>query len=579
MEEKKSYNSYRRLLTYLGPYKIAFAIATLGNLLYAAMDVAFLSALEPLTNKGLIGQDLEFMKLVPLYIIAIVFIRSLGAFISGYFMGWIGQNIVQNMRQQLIDSYVHLPCAFYDKNSSGQLLSKVTYNTQQVANACTDALTKLFREGGMIIFAISMLFYTNWKLTLIFLVSAPVIGLIVKFASKRFKRISKNIQNAMGNVTQTAQEIIDGYKVVKTCNSESYESERFEKVVSKNKKQMIKLNLTKSFSTPMIQLIASTAIALVIFYAAFLLAKNELNAGQFVFMLSTMMAILKPLKVISNINSVIQQGITAADSVFEIMDTNRELDDGDILLNDSLSEITFKNVSFSYPDSQNKVLDNVSFSLPKGKTVALVGHSGSGKSTLTSLLLRFYGDFDGQILFDSTPIQSFQLKDLRSQVAYVSQEVVLFDDTVRANIAYGVKEVDEDALMFAAKQAHALEFIDKMEEGFDTNIGENGNRLSGGQRQRIAIARAIYKNSPIIILDEATSALDTKSERHIQNALEALTKNRTTLVIAHRLSTIENADNIVVMEQGKIVEQGSHKSLLAKQSFYAKLHAMQFKED
>lgn len=576
MNKATSKGTYRRLLSYLKEYKLAFIIATIGNLIYALMDVAFLSALEPLTNKGLIDQDIEFMKMVPFYIVGIVFIRGVAAFISTYLMGWIGQHIVQKMRQQLIDNYIYLPSDFYDKNSSGQMLSKITFNTQQVAAASTDAVTKLFRDGGMIIFAISALFYTNWKLTLIFLISAPVIGIIVAVTSKRFKKISRNIQGAMGGVTQVGQEIIDGYKVIKTFNGEKYESKRFGVVAGKNRRQTIKMNLTKAISTPLIQFIASFAIAGVIFFAAILLSKNELNAGEFVFMLSAMIALLKPLKVISNLNSVIQQGITAADSVFEIIDAKKEIDQGKLIFDQELNEIEFSRVNFNYPGSPQNVIKNISFHIKKGETVALVGRSGSGKSTLTNLLLRFHSETAGEILINGTNIKDFSLSSLRKNIAYVSQQTILFDNSVEANIAYAEKDIDQERLIKAAENAHALNFIERLENGFKSTIGESGNQLSGGQRQRLAIGRAIYKDSPIIILDEATSALDTESERHIQAAFDALTKNRTTIVIAHRLSTIENADNIIVLDDGEVVEQGKHKELIKLNGAYAKLHSMQF---
>ncbi|MET1255467.1 lipid A export permease/ATP-binding protein MsbA [Aliikangiella maris] len=570
--------TFKRLLSYLGDYKLMFAIAFVGNVIYALMEVLFIKALEPLTDRGLVGGDIAFMKMVPLYIIGIVFIRGLAGFISSYCMSWIGQHIVQKMRQQLISNYTALPPQFFDDNNSGQLVSKVTFNTQQVAAASTDALTKLFREGIVIIGSIGLLFYTNWQLASIFFISIPIIGVIVNFASKRFKKISKNIQTAMGGVTQTTQEIVDGYKEIKTFGGEKFEEKRFYEAANKNRRQMMKMNVTKAISTPLIQFIASFAIAIVIFYAAVLMELQQLTAGQFIYMLSAMMALLKPLKVISNLNNVIQQGIAAAESVFEIIDTDKEKDQGQKELKYVPQTIQFQNVNFQYPNANMATIKNISLQINQGETIALVGRSGSGKTTLAHLLLRFYELQSGKILFDGTNIDEFTLKSLRHNIAIVSQQVTLFNDTVEANIAYAASTIDQPHLIDSAKKAHADHFIQQFPEGYQTLIGENGSRLSGGQKQRLAIARAIYKNSPIIILDEATSALDTEAERHIQAAMDALTENRTTLVIAHRLSTIEQADKIVVMDNGEIVEQGTHQALLQANGEYARLHAMQFTE-
>lgn len=570
--------TYKRLMKYVGEFKVAFFIAVIGNLIYAGMDILFIALIEPLMDEGLVKGNIEMMKLAPLFILGILLVRGIAAFVSTYFMAWVGQNVVQKLRIQLLESYLTLPSSFFDQHSSGQLISKVTYNTQQVATAASDAITKLVREGGSIIYVIAYLFYTNWRLAAIFFISAPIIAVIVSITSKRFKKISTNIQSAMGGVTQSTQEIVDGYKVIKTFNGEDYEKKRFSKVVNKNRQQNLKLFLTKSISVPLIQLIAAMAMAIVIYFSSYELASGKLSAGEFAAMIFMMMFILKPLKVVSNLNSVLQQGIAAAQDIFSIIDSEKELDKGKLALQQSPKNIQFEQLEFSYDKKQKMVIDKVSFSVNQGETVALVGRSGSGKSTITNLLLRFYSPDSGQIIFDDTDIREYTLESLRRNIGFVSQQVVLFNDSVKANIAYGEKEVNEERLIAAAEKAHATEFIEKMPDGFNTNIGENGSKLSGGQRQRLAIARAIYKNAAIIILDEATSALDTESERHIQEALDALTEHRTTLVIAHRLSTIENADKIVVMEQGTVVEQGTHKELLANNANYAKLHSIQFSE-
>ncbi|MCW8876887.1 MAG: lipid A export permease/ATP-binding protein MsbA [Kangiellaceae bacterium] len=571
--------TYRRLLGYTKQLKMPFIVAVIANLIYAAMDIYFISLTKVLTDEGLLAGEIEILKLAPIVIIGIIFVRGIASVIAVYTMDLVGQTVVRKLREQLINSYISLSSYFFDKNPTGELISKVTFNTQQVANASSDAITKMVREGGSVIGAIGFMFYTNWRLAAIFFLSVPFIAVLVAIASKRFKKVSQNIQNAMGGVTQTTQEIVEGYKVVKTFGGESYEQERFKKVAESNRRQQLKLTLAKAVSVPLIQWIAAFAIAGVIYYSAIEIENQTLTPGEFVAMMLIMMFILKPLKIISNVNVVLQQGIAAAESIFEVLDGEKEKDLGDKALEVAPKKIIFDKVSFRYEDAKSNVIDDVSFSVNRGQTIALVGKSGSGKSTLTNLLLRFYTKNSGAIYFDDNEIDSLTLSSLRQNIAYVSQQVVLFNDTVAANIAYAEDTIDQERLLEAARKAHALEFIEKEPEGFDRVIGENGSRLSGGQRQRLAIARAIYKDSPIIILDEATSALDTESERHIQAALDALTENRTTFVIAHRLSTIENADQIIVMQDGRVVERGTHSSLVETNGIYAKLQAIEFSDN
>jgi subfamily B ATP-binding cassette protein MsbA len=568
---------YKRLLGYIKKAKLAFIIAILGNLVYAAMEATFVWFFKPLIDDVFVPGEIDAMKIAPLVIIVILLIRGIAAVISTYCMSWVGQKVVQSLREQLVQSYMALPVRFFDQNASGNLVSKVTFNVQQVANASSDAITKLAREGGLIIFLVSSLFYLSWRLACIYFISIPIIAIIVKITSKRFKKVSKGIQDAMGDVTQSSQEIVEGYKVVKTYNGESFEQAKFNHVVNRNRQQNLKLILVKAISVPVIQLIAGIALGVVIYFGTIEYAEGRVTGGDLTVILATMMMMLKPLKILSNINMVLQQGIAAAQDVFAILDSQKEIDKGNLKLNHSPTKIAFKGVTFGY-EQNNQVLNNISFELEKGKTVALVGRSGSGKSTITNLLLRFYQPDSGSIEINNSSIDEFSLESLRGNIAYVSQQVILFSDSIRANIAYADENIDEEKLIDAARKAHALEFIEKLEGGFDYLVGENGNRLSGGQRQRIAIARAIYKDAPIIILDEATSALDTESERHIQAALDELTKERTTLVIAHRLSTIENADKIIVMQDGEIVEQGTHQALLEKNQVYSALHAKGFSD-
>ncbi len=577
--ETDSLQTFKRLLVYLKNYKLAFFVAIISNLAYAGMDFVFVQALEPLTDEALVKGDMSTLKLAPFFVIGVLVFRGIASFISAYCMSWVGQNIVQKLRVEIIEHYMKLPSRFFDENSSGKLVSKVTYDTQQVAEATTDAVTKLLREGGLIIYILIYLFLTNWKLATLFLLSAPLIGIVVAYTSKRFKKISRQIQDAMGGITEKSQELIEGYKVIKTFGGQAYELDRFSKEAIRNRQQNIKMVTTKAFSVPLIQFIAGLSLALVIYFAGLELANGGLTPGQFVAMLSMMMLMLKPLKIISNLNSILQKGIAAAQSTFEILDEAEEQDDGKEMLDDPSGKIEFSNISFTYKGSGEKILNDISFQIDAGKTVALVGKSGSGKSTIVNLLLRFYQPDSGSIMLDDRNISQLKLSNLRQHTSLVSQHVTLFNTSVMQNIAYGTTESnDQTAVMAAAEKAHAWEFIKKLPGKLNENIGENGLRLSGGQRQRIAIARALYKNSPIVILDEATSALDTELERNIQLAFDTLTKNKTTLIIAHRLSTVEKADQILVVDHGQIVERGTHEELLAEKGVYEKLYQMNFEE-
>lgn len=578
-DDVSSSQVFKRLRGYLKHYKLAFFIAILGNLVFAGMDFLFVWSLEPLTDEALVKNNMSTIEAAPLFIIILLIVRGIASFISAYCMSWVGQNIVQKIQTEMAQKFVQLPSEFFDRVPSGKLLSKMTFDTQQIATAITDTFTKLLREGGLIIFILGYLFYTSWQLASLFLISSPIIGLVVSNASKRFKKISHSIQDAMGGVTQKTQEIVEGYKVIKTFNGESFEIAQFTMEAQQTRNQNIKMVATKAFSTPVIQLIAGFSLALVIYFAGQQLASGELQPGQFVVMLAMMMMMLKPLKVVSNLNSVLQKGIAAAKSIFEILDEPTETDKGKKTIDSPNGNIEFKDVSFAYSKTSPKVINNISFKVGAGKTVAFVGKSGSGKSTITNLLLRFYNPNSGEIILDDTNTNELSLENLRSHISIVSQQVTLFNTSIAKNIAYpNDKDLDFQKVKDAAVKAHAWEFIVKLEHGLDEQIGENGNRLSGGQRQRIAIARALYKNSPIVILDEATSALDTESERHIQAALESLSVNRTTIVIAHRLSTIEKADTIIVLSEGEIVESGGHRELIEQNGTYAKLYQMQFAE-
>lgn len=576
--------TFKRLRGYLKYYKLAFAVAILGNLAYAGLDVLFVYSLKPLTDEVLLGSNKELLKNIPIFIVLLLTVRGIAGFISTYCMAWVGQNIVHKIQVEIVDKYLHLPSVYYDSNSGGKLVSRITFDTQQIATVTTDTFTKLLREGGTVVFIVIYIFSTSWKLAGLFMISAPIIGLIVSSASRRFKKISKNIQNAMGGLTQNSQEIVEGYKVIKTFGGESFELDRFNSEAKKNRTQNIKMVATKAVSTPLIQLIAGIALAIVIYFAAQQLEVGDLTPGDFVTMLGMMIMMLKPLKVISNLNSVFQKGLAAAQGIFETLDELEEIDKGTIEINEVKGQVEFNQVNFSY-DGEKDVLQDISFVIKPGQTFALVGRSGGGKSTVTNLLLRFYEPTSGTIKLDGHDITQLKLANLRKHIGIVSQHVTLFNSSVASNIAYAVdlKSLDRQELALemekikdAAVKAHAWDFIQQMPNGLEENIGENGSKLSGGQRQRLAIARALYKDSPIVILDEATSALDTESERHIQAAFDSLTKNRTTFVIAHRLSTIEKADAILVLDSGNLIEQGTHKELLDNQSVYSNLYHLQF---
>lgn len=575
-----SWPVYKRLLTYVKPFWLAFLVGVLANVLYSAMDAAFIKGLQPLIDDGIAKQNWDLIQYqAPLFILAIVLVRGFSGFISTYCMAWVGRNVVQSLREALFQQYLHLPASFHDQESSGSLISAVTFNTEQVAKASTEAIVTGIRAGSFIVFALASMFLISWKLTLIFLVIGPAIAVIIRISSRRFRKVSRNIQSSMGAVTHVVEESVKGYKVVKMFGGREYESNKFHHVAKRNRQQSIKLVASKGFVTPFVQFVASVGFAAVLFFGGLELDSGAISAGEFVTFIGFLGMLLKPLKDLTNINSSMQQGIAGAQSIFEILDMQPEPDSGEREIDRAEGHIRFEKVSFHYPGNDQLVLDDISLDIPAGRSLALVGSSGSGKSTLTSLLQRFYQPAEGRILVDDMDISDIRLRSYRNQIAIVSQHVNLFNDTIGHNIAYGrLGEASEAEIVRAAKLAHAWEFIEKMPEGLDTVVGDDGLLLSGGQRQRLAIARAILKDAPILILDEATSALDTESERKIQKALESLMKNRTTIVIAHRLSTIESADKICVVNGGRIVETGTHQELLDRNGAYTHLYQLQFAE-
>lgn len=567
---------YKRLLGYAKRYWQGIALGITGTAVMASIDASLTGMIKPLLDRGFIARDLQFIHWLPLAIILAFLVRGAANFMSNYNMAWTGRNVVMTFRQEIFAHLMQLPARFYDNTASGQLLSTMIYNVDQVAKASTDAVVTVVQETCFIAGLIVVMVMTSWQLSLVFFFTAPIVATIARHSSKRMRKLSTNVQQSMGDITHIAQEAIEGYRVIRTFGGESYEIEKFNNSARKNRTRELKINATSALASSGVQFIAGSIVAIMIFFAT----KNvfHVTAGGFTAMVAAMLAMLKPMRNLTNVNNSIQKGIAGAESIFLLLDRNPEADLGTKKLIRAQGAISFTNVSFAY-QADKPVLHNLNFQIEPGQTIALVGRSGSGKSSLVSLLPRFYDEYSGIIAIDKINTRELCLTDLRNQFAFVSQNVTLFNDTIAHNIAYGrLSDASQAEIMAAAKAAHALEFIETFPDGFNTLIGGNGILLSGGQRQRIAIARALLKNAPILILDEATSALDTEAERYIQAALEELMHNRTTLIIAHRLSTIEKADKIIVLENGRILEMGSHSELFANDSYYAKLYRMQFTE-
>lgn len=564
-------STYKRLMVMVKPYWPAFLVTIVGNILYSSVDSCATYLFKPLLDKGFIGRDVHFLHILPLIVLGLFLVRGLASIATTYAMGWIGQNVIYTFRRLIFDHLLCLPAKEFDETSSGQLLGKITYNVDQLTTVASQTLTTFVRQGALTIGLLTVMFIASWRLTLLIFLILPFVIIIVRYASGRFRLLSKRIQEGMGNVTHTAEETILGYREVRIFGAQDEQTRRFDHLIRYNLKQQMKKILTDAVSTPIVQFFGAIVLALFIYIAFH--GGISLSAGSFVTLFSAMLMILNPIKNLTRLNNQIQTGIAAAESVFELLDKPTEVDDGKQILDKCEGHIRFDKVSFGYSDENGPVLENVSLDIARGKTVALVGRSGGGKSTMVSLLARFYTPSHGHILFDQTDIQTLQLENVRAHISIVSQHVNLFDDSIRNNIAFGQpRDLEDEVVIRAAKAAHAWEFIEDLPHGLKTMIGENGLKLSGGQRQRIAIARALIKDAPILIMDEATSALDNESEKAVQSALETLKQDRTTIVIAHRLSTIENADQIVVMDKGRIIEQGDHGELLDKNGLYAELY-------
>lgn len=576
-KDLSTWQTFRRLWPMITPFKaglIAAAIALVAN---AASDTFMLSLLKPLLDEGFGKANRSILLWMPLVVIGLMIVRGVTGYISSYCISWVSGKVVMQMRRRLFGHMMRMPVSFFDQQSTGTLLSRITYDSEQVASSSSSALVTVVREGASIIGLFIMMFYYSWQLSIILLVIAPIVSIVIRVVSKRFRNISKNMQNTMGQVTTSAEQMLKGHKEVLIFGGQQVETERFNSVSNRMRQQGMRLVSASSISDPIIQLIASLALAFVLYAASFPSVMETLSAGTITVVFSAMIALMRPLKSLTNVNAQFQRGMAACQTLFSILDMEQEKDDGKLEVKRAKGDIEFRNVTFCYPGKETPALRDVSFTIPAGKTVALVGRSGSGKSTIANLLTRFYDIQKGEILLDGHELRQYTLSSLRNQVALVSQNVHLFNDSIANNIAYARTDVhSREEIENAAEMAYAMDFIHKMDQGLDTEIGENGVLLSGGQRQRIAIARALLRDSPVLILDEATSALDTESERAIQSALDELQKNRTSLVIAHRLSTIENADEILVVEDGQVVERGAHTELLELRGVYAQLNRMQF---
>lgn len=570
---------YKRLLTYARPRWRVFVAAAVAMLLFAATDTGFAALMKPMLDGNFVERDPATIRFVPLALIALFVFRGVTAFVSRYSMSWIGRRVIQDLRRDIFHQLLRLPASYYDQNPAGQLLSKLTFDVEQVAEATTNAVTILIRDSLTLIFLLAYMFWLSGWLTLLFLVIGPLLVGLIRFVSLRFRKLSRRIQDSMGELTQFSNEVIHAHVLVKSFNGEAYQEAQFARVNDNNRRLHLKMAAVQGASTPIVQLLAASILALLIYLATLESLKQEISVGTFVSFIAAMMLLMQPLKRLTNVNASIQRGLAAGSSIFELLDEKIENDTGLVSLTDASGAIAFRNVSFTYASRQEAALHDVSFTIQPGQTVALAGRSGSGKSTLAQLLVRLYDPRQGTIQIDGHDIRDYRLADLRSQIAMVGQDVVLFNDTVAHNIAYGCcpDQCSEERIIASASAAHAMEFIKDLPEGLYTRIGDQGVMLSGGQRQRLAIARAILKDAPILILDEATSALDSESESLLQDALEHLTRGRTSIIIAHRLSTVERADRILVLENGRLVESGPHAELIARQGRYAELYKMQFR--
>ena len=577
--KREALETYKRLWGYVKPYKLIGFIALMAMIGTALIEMTMVALIEPLMDEALVAKNIEATRWLPIAFIAVFLLRGISGFATEASLGWIGRGVISSLRREVFEKFLKLPVKFFEKNSNGRILSKMTYNVEMISESVTNVVTILIRDILTVIAAIGLMIYQSPRLFVSVVVIFPIITILINFLGKVFRRYSERIQDSVGEVTQVTQEVLSGQRIVKIFDGYDFEMNRINEVDEKNRLQNIKLIRSRSLGVAITQVVFGIGVAAVIYFAGNESINGNLSPGSFMSFFGAMMLILQPIRRITNVNAVLQRGIAASESLFSVLDEPAEKDQGILEKLSSKGNLEFKKVTFSYDDKANKdVISGVSFIAKKGQSVAIVGHSGSGKSTLINLLPRFYDYQHGEILIDGVSIKDFKIKNLREKISIVNQDIILFNDTILNNLTYGeLKHKSEIEIQTAIELAKIDQFTSEFPKGLDTIVGDRGSMLSGGQKQRIAIGRAILKNSPFLLLDEATSSLDTKSESQIQEALKELMKNRTTLVVAHRLSTIENADLILVLHNGEIIERGTHNELIERGEHYADLHRLQFK--
>ena len=568
---------YIRLLKYVIPYRKAFVFSLLGTVAFAATEPAMPALMKPLLDETFVAKSPDSLTRLPLLLMLLFIVRGIASFISGYGMKWVATRVVMDLRREMFNKLQTLPIHYFDNHSSGNIISKHTFNAARVTAAATQVVITLVKDSLIIIGLLAYALYLNWQLSLVVFLIAPPTALIISYFSKRMRKLSRSLQDSVGELTRIIQEAINGNREIKIFGGEDYEKQRFQKINNWIRRYHMKVAAASETNVPVVQVLTAASLTIVVYFAALQSQSGEITVGEFVALITALALLSSPIKRLTKVNVHLQGGLAAAESVFSLIDEIKEIDHGQTVVHRASGNIEFINVSYTHYGSEGPVLHDVNLKIAAGETIALVGPSGGGKTTLASLLPRFYNPSAGTILLDGVDTQELKLTSLREQIAYVGQHIILFNETVAANIAYGAqgRDASEQEIRDAAERAHALEFIEKLPDGFNTLIGENGVRLSAGQRQRIAIARALIKDAPVLILDEATSALDTESEKIVQLALDTLRSGRTSLIIAHRLSTIENADRIMAMQDGRIVEEGTHAELLQRDGVYARLYKAQ----